>query len=553
MSVSLQSLPPLPPLDQIRAERARRAANRDQETEALSHKAEMERCGRDAAGVVRWFNKYVWTYDPRLLGKRDENGLPMSPFVPFLLWPRQVEFIHWLWDRVEANEEWLAEKSRDTGVTYLCSGFALNRWLFAEGFKATFGSRKVDYVDKSDQPDSIFEKLRIMARRLPAWMMPEGFSWTKHSNYLRLTNPANGALISGEGGEDMGRGGRSTIYIVDEAAFVPNAENVEKALSGNTDCVGWVSSVNGMGNLFARKRHSILAEHQVFRLHYSDDPRKTKEWAKAKEASMSDPAAWASEYEIDYAASVEGVCIPAKWVAASQRLAALLAARGEDIHSNLDFTLGGDIGAGKAKSVVAPRRGPIVAPPRSRDDPDTIGTAHWMLGIALELQARLLNYDSPGVGIGVTSALKHSENTPKALVVQPINTGGTPDERRRWEDGKTSDEMFRNIKAEIWWLARVAFQRTYQHVLWLEGKTIEEGAKQHPISELLAMPRGDIESDRLASELSVVKYFKTEAGKIIIESKDQLARRGIKSPDYADAFVLTFIERKKGRYTLDNL
>jgi hypothetical protein len=545
---------PLPPLDQIRAERARRAANRDAQTEALSHEAELVKCGRDAAGVVHWFNKYCWTYDPRLLGKRDPaTGQQMTPYVPFLLWPRQVEFIHWLWERVEANEEWLAEKSRDTGVSYLCCGFALNRWLFAEGFKATFGSRKVDYVDKSDQPDSLFEKLRIMARRLPAWMMPEGFLWQRHSNYLRLTNPANGALISGEGGEDMGRGGRSTIYIVDEAAFVPNAENVEKALSGNTDCVGWVSSVNGMGNLFARKRHSILAEHQIFRLHYSDDPRKTKEWAEAKKASMSDPASWASEYEIDYAASVEGVCIPAIWVAAAQRLAALLAERGEAIHSNLDFTLGLDVGAGKAKSVVAPRRGPIVAVPRSRGDPDTIGTAHWALGIALELQARLLNYDSPGVGIGVTSALKHSENTPKALVVQPINTGDSPDDRRRWEDGKTSDEMFRNLKAEIWWLARVAFQRTYQHVLWLEGKTIEQGAKQHPVSELLAMPKGDVESDRLASELSVVKYFKTEAGKIIIESKDQLARRGIKSPDYADAFVLTFIERRKGRYTLENL
>ncbi|WP_404589118.1 hypothetical protein, partial [Neisseria gonorrhoeae] len=89
------------------------------------------------------------------------------------------------------------------------------------------------------------------------------------------------------------------------AAFVANAETVEKALSGNTDCVIWVSSVNGMGNLFARKRHSILKPHQIFRLHWRDDPRKTEEWATAKQASFSDPTTWASEYDIDYSASVE--------------------------------------------------------------------------------------------------------------------------------------------------------------------------------------------------------------------------------------------------------
>ncbi|MBB2832356.1 UNVERIFIED_ORG: hypothetical protein GGD51_002485 [Rhizobium esperanzae] len=90
-----------------------------------------------------------------------------------------------------------------------------------------------------------------MMRRLPPEMMPDGFNWSQHDNYMRISNSETGSVISGEGGEDMGRGGRSSMYVVDEAAFVPNGETVEKALSGNTDCVIWVSSVNGMGNLFA--------------------------------------------------------------------------------------------------------------------------------------------------------------------------------------------------------------------------------------------------------------------------------------------------------------
>lgn len=177
-SLNVFSLDPTRALDQVRAERARRAAHADaieseRRLEAdrkakLDHAAERERCGADADGIIYWFNNYVWTYDPRLIGKRDADGKAMSPYVPFRLWkPRQEEFIRWIHERVEANEEWLVEKSRDTGVSYLCCGYALNRWLFSDGFKTTFGSRKAEYVDKSGQPDSLFEKLRIMGRRLP--------------------------------------------------------------------------------------------------------------------------------------------------------------------------------------------------------------------------------------------------------------------------------------------------------------------------------------------------------------------------------------------------
>ena len=511
------------------AEEAERLAEEEQ-GQALDREAELAKC---AADIEYWFDHYVWTYDPRLIGQRNPDGSRRSPYVRFILWPKQREFIRWLERVTDANEEGLGEKSRDTGVTYLTAGFALHRWLFVDGFKTTFGSRKVDYVDKKDNPDSIFEKLRIMWRRLPGWMLPEGFNAAQHDNYMRLTNPATGAVISGEGGEDMGRGGRSSLYVVDEAAFVPNAETIEKALSGNTDCVVWVSSVNGMGNLFARKRHSILKPHQIFRLHWRDDPRKTVEWAQAKQASFSDPTTWASEYDIDYSASVEGICIPALWVESSKRLAQL---EPRLVPSNAG-TLGLDVGAGKAKSVAITRRGPVVEPPRSRRDPDTTETAHWALDLAKTDRAQTLNFDAPGVGAGVSSTLTH--NAVDGLTVNAINTGLPPSERT-WDDGRTSEEMFANMKAEVWWLCRTALQRTHEHVLWLEGK----GGKEHPVTDLLALPSGDQESDALNLQLSLVKWGKNEKGKIVIEKKDALARRGTSSPDHADALMLTYAEVK---------
>lgn len=492
------------------------------EAEAGGWEAEKAKC---AADPLYWFDRYAWTYDPRLAGK------PGGAFVPFKLWPRQREFITWLKARVDASEEGLGEKSRDVGVTYLCGGFALWAWLFLPGFKTTFGSRKVDYVDKKDDPDSIFAKIRIMLRRQPEQFLPEGFNRLHHDNYMRITNPETGSVITGEGGEDMGRGGRSSLYVVDEAAFVANAETVEKALSGNTDCVIWVSSVNGMGNLFARKRHSILKPHQIFRLHWRDDPRKTEEWAAAKQASFSDPTTWASEYDIDYSASVEGICIPAIWVESAKRLASLE----PRLSPSARGVTGLDVGAGKSKSVAATRKGPVVTGVASRGQPDTTETAHWGLGIAKENDADL-NFDAPGVGAGVSSTLNHNQIA--GLKVTAVNTG-LPPTKRIWPDKRTSEEMFGNLKAEVWWLCRTAIQRTHEHVAFLEGR---DGGVEHPVTDLLALPSGTQDADALCLQLSLVKWGRNEKGKIVIETKDALKRRGIASPDHADALILTYAE-----------
>ena len=98
------------------------------------------------------------------------------------------------------------------------------------------------------------------------------------------------------------------------------------------------------------------------------------------------------------------------------------------------------------------------------------------------------------------------------------------------------------MKAEIWWLCRTALQRTHEHVLFLEGH--EEG-QEHPVEELLALPSGDIESDALCLQVSLVKWGKNDKGKIVIEKKEALSRRGIASPDHADALMLTFVEPRR--------
>lgn len=493
--------------------------------QAVDHEAEKARCAED---IIHWINTWVWTYDPRLIGARDpETGARLSPYLRFKLWPKQVEAVHWIRERIERQEEGAWKKSRDAGASYLLMIVALHAWLFEPGFKATFGSRDADLVDTRDDPDSLFEKARIILRRLPEWMMPQGFSWRVHDNSNRIVNPENGGTITGEAGEEMGRGGRSTMFVVDEAAKVKRAEGVEAALSGNTDCVIWVSSANGMGNLFYRKVMNLPAE-QVFTLHYNDDPRKTPEWVAKKRGSM-DAVNWAAEYEIDFAASMEGICIPAAWVQASQRLLALE----PNLRPANKGVAGVDVGAGKAKSVVVPKHGPIVSAPSYRQDGDTTETAYWALEVCKETGCGDLNFDAPGVGAGVASTLSKAEGYPE-IKSHPVNTGVPPTERI-WPDERTSQQMFGNLKAELWWLARTAFQKTFWHVQHLLG---EEGFVPQPLDELIALPA----DPTLASQLSMVRWFRNEAGKIVIETKLQLQKRSVPSPDFADALMLAYLE-----------
>lgn len=479
-----------------------------------------------ATDIRAFFNDWVWTYDPR------QTGPGKSPIMPFDLWPRQAEYLTWIEEMETGRREALVEKSRDVGATSLDAGFAIHRWLFRPGYKTTFGSRVEDLVDKLGDPDTIFEKIRNMLDLLPRWMMPRGFDPGRHSNYMRLLNPANGNIIAGEGGRNMGRGGRSSIYFVDEAAHIEHAASIEMAIVANSDVRLWVSSVNGMGNLFARKRHS--GRYPVFVFKWEDDPRKDKAWEKSKKAEIESHV-WAQEYARDYGASVEGICIPGAWV---QSARALYDHGLVDPHPEGTGAGGLDVGAGgKGKSVLIVRRGAVVMPPHDWSTPDTITMTYDALDDARKDGAAFVNYDNIGVGTGPRSALMHS-TTAERLPAHGVNVGVAPT-KKVWDDKLRSDQKFANLKAELWWTMRDRFQKAHQRWLWESGET---GGMDHALDDCIALPP----HATLEAEISYPKWFRRPDGKIIIESKEQLAKRGLPSPDFAEALVLTGAEPQSG-------
>lgn len=464
----------------------------------------------------------MWTYNPRR----------QPAYIPFTPWPKQIEFANWLQDREKNEEGGLGEKSRDSGVTVICGALAVHHWRFRRGFSAGFGSRKEIYVDNQGDPDSIFEKLRIIIGSLPAWMLPRGFK-SSHSTFCKIINPENGNTITGEAGDNIGRGGRKSIYFVDEAAFIEHPESMDRSLAGNTDVRIDISTPNGIGNPFYAKRFSGTVP--VFTFRWQDDPRKTPEWVAKKKKEIG-PIAWAQEFEIDYSASLEGVCIPAIWVQAAVNLVDKLPLRDrfQLLRAKGPQKAGYDIAEeGIDANVLITGRGPVVNDIVAWGQCTTTQSAYRCVEECRRLVINQVNYDVIGVGLGpkgIWLAMSERdrslwENGP-IIEFEAIDVGKAPT-KNRWPDGKTSDEKFDKLKAEAWWTLRTRFERTYEYV--------EQGVK-HPVDELISIPF----NPQLIAELSSVKVEYTDRGKIKIESKNQLKARGVKSPDHAEALVLLF-------------
>ena len=466
---------------------------------------------------------WVVTYDPRLASEGK------NPYIPLILFPKQRELVEWIIKCFRSKEEGIVEKSRDAGATWICLAVAWILWFLQPGVKIAFGSRVERLVDKIGDPDSILEKLRIMIDRLPREMQPRGWDKKVYAPYMKIINPENGSTITGEGGRNIGRGGRSSLYFIDEAAFLEYPDEAERALSENTDAKIWVSTPNGTGNPFYRKRFS--GNFPVFPLEWRDDPRKDAAWY-AKKVRTLEPETLAQEVDLDYEASAGDVVCPAKMVRVSQLLRAQLAEEGLLKDVELDAGIGGlDIAAGgKNKTVFVPRYGPLVGPPITWSEEDSINIAGRTNELARLTKCLIVKYDSVGVGKGVTSALRRMPDIPS----QGINPGDGPT-KKRWPDGKRAKDKFLNLRAEMMWEVREALRRTYEHWLFING----DGGVEHELSELLLLP----DHSKLCAELSLPRYFFTTTGKIQIESKKQMAARGIASPDHADALVLTYAPR----------
>lgn len=254
--------------------------------------------------VLFFLSQFGWSYDTRL----------DQPDTPLILFNSQIAYVLALVD--PHGGPMLVEKSRDQGASVYAAAALGWRWLYTKGWNVGLLTRIGSDLDDKTY-NSLFGKLDYFLSRLPPMLLPPNSIQRFGNPAPRFVNLLNGNVIRGSNTtRGTMRGFRFKRLVVDEAAHI---EKMREMMSGLTDIspnLTLISSVNGLGNVFADIRFSREGYRSapyfdpnrpkgtwgVIRLHYSDDPRKDADWvAVAKRGKSAED--WAQEQEIEYTRS----------------------------------------------------------------------------------------------------------------------------------------------------------------------------------------------------------------------------------------------------------
>jgi phage terminase large subunit len=495
-----------------------------------------------------FINDWGITFDPRNLAR----GIPAK--IPFIIFPKQREWVDWvvnyLWKN---NKDGLTDKSREIGVSWLACATLCTLAILNRGFVGGFGSRKLEYVDKFGDPKSLFWKAREYLDNLPVELRA---GWTRGTDaHCRITFPITGSAITGEAGDHIGRGDRTSIHVVDEAAYLEHPDTIDAALSQTTRCRIDVSSAHGMNNPFARKRHSWPTE-QIMTIHWRDDPRKDQAWYQ-EQCERLDPIVVAQEIDINYMASVEGILIPAAWIHAAIDADKKL---GIEISGGIKCSL--DIAdEGPDKNAWTAARGVKVfrAEDWSGEASNLYRTLLKTFQLCDSVQCSDLVFDSDGMGVSVRGDSEVLNDSRELKIkTYPFHASGRVQYPER-EDvpGRLNQDMYSNAKAQAWWRLRMRFEKTFKAVMTAKEDPyysnspdlLPRSSVSIPDPHTSLQPEWKINPDelividgqmpsltRFTQELVQVIYGYSMTGKLQIVK----AEKGMASPNMADSLMMLF-------------
>lgn len=490
---------------------------------------------------VDFINHWCTTFDPRNAGK---HGKMVQ--MPLVLFRRQEDLVHFVLACLLADAPGLVEKARLMGATWTCMAISLWMWLFWPGVTIGWGANNLDLVDVLGESDSLLEKFRSMVRLTPDCFRPPVVEGV-HLKHKTCRNPDNGAVLSGQGGKDIGRGGRRRIYFVDEAAHIENQVAVEASLSMNTRCRIDVSSVSQPGTVFHSKRMTgkdwVPGEPMchdranVFVMDLFEHPEHTRAWYDAERKryyNQGTPEVVARELDRDYMGAAEGIIIHRDWVEAAV-----------DAHLHLGFEDDGGYWGGldladegRDKNALVRGRGVVVKFAEEMTERDSGVIARRVFRLCRDTSPITVQYDSGGgfggpvkaefnrltMDDGVdTSWLKLVPWSAAAAVSgpgEPIIKGD--------KSAPTNKNYFENFKAQAWWNVARMFHRTWQAI---NGEA-EYGADQLISLDSSSIPEPTLQ--KLMRELSQATASQSSRLKMLINK----APEGMKSPNLADALIM---------------
>ena len=293
----------------------------------------------------------------------------------------------------------------------------------------------------------------------------------------------------------------SMMFLCDEAAGIPDAifEVAAGALSTHNARIIMAGNPTTQSGYFYDAFHRNRDRWRTFNVSCLDSSMVSADWVEQMRADYGeDSAVYSIRVLGAFASNADNAVIGSDLVTS---------AWDRDIEEDLEApeVWGLDVArSGQDSSALVKRRGPVVTDIRVWNNRDLMETTGMVMA---ELEAlppsrrpQEVLVDVIGIGAGVVDRLRELAEVP----VRGVNVAEAP---------SMKVGRFKRLRDELWWSARE----------WFEGRDVR-------------VPR----HDRLLAELTGPQFSIMSDGKIQIESKDQMRRRGLKSPDIADALCLTF-------------
>lgn len=453
---------------------------------------------------------------------------------PFIF-NRAQEYIH---ERLEAQKlktgrvRALILKGRQQG----CSTYVQGRDFHLVG--TTQGKKAFILTHEAEATKNLFEMTKRFYDTLPEGLLPKpDTSSAKELNFRSLNS---GYAVGTAGNKSVGRSQTIQIFHGSEVGYWPNAEEHAKGIlqavpNENGTEIILESTANGIGNYFynmwmaavtgqsdfqaifipwywqpeyscaLREGESVNLsdeEDAIYTNHYADGLRKEHlYWRRQKLLDFGKDHETAKElFDVEYPITALDAFrnpVADRFIKADM----VTRARKNRIESESPLVIGIDPAiSDHDRTAIIRRKGRLAYKMETHFNLNTMELVGLIRRLIDKERPAKVCIDCIGIGAGIVDRLKEIGYD----MVEGVNVARTANDK----------DKFRNLRAELWHDMRD----------WLS----QELPVQIP------------DSDELLGDLTSLGYKYDSSARLLIESKVDLRKRGMKSPDTADALALTF-------------
>lgn len=233
--------------------------------------SEIRRCIKDPAYLAK---NYIYI--------KHKSGKAIK----FKLWDFQEEALRSFRD----NNKNIILKSRQMGITELMAMYILWFTLFSS-------DKNVIVVSKNArQAAQIIKRIKYAYKKLPAWLRVSKMV----SDNVHTIEFANDSIIFADATtEHAGRGEACSLFVVDEAAFIPVFEemwgSVEPTVNNGGACIIASTPNGGAGEFYKLYTGAPQNGLNPIKIEWNFHPDRDEEWFESTKRSMS-PKKFAQEY-----------------------------------------------------------------------------------------------------------------------------------------------------------------------------------------------------------------------------------------------------------------